>query len=86
VSPAQLRAHLLDPAKDGNPAVLAARRELEKLDRVRAAIRRLLEKQAGHMAAAQELDELRRAMPALHREIDRLRAELTAKTKAPWEE
>jgi cell division protein FtsB len=87
-----LRAYLLAPARDGNPAVEAARRLLADRDQLKAERDKLLRElgrradlEVRIVAQHQEADELRAGLAAYERELTRLRDENAKLTPAPWE-
>lgn len=77
----ELRAYLADPAKDGNPAILAARVVMSQRDRLMDRMGEL-NQLAGIKA---EVEELKASVESYRKENERLRDKLAALTPAPWE-
>ena len=82
----ELRAYLADPARDANPAVVAARALLAERDRFKAQLAQVLDRFALAADVAERLADALAVVEPLVREVERLRLELDHKTKAPWED
>jgi hypothetical protein len=93
MTPLELRDYLLSPARDGNPAIEAARVLLAERDALQAERDRLTRELGRRVdlevrieVQHQEIAELKGGRVAYERELTRLRGELDKLIRAAWPE
>lgn len=93
MTPDSFRRYIADPAKDANPAILAARALLDERDALKAERDRLMRELARRAdlevrieVLHQEAAELKAAGGAYRKEHERIRAEIDKLLTAPWED
>lgn len=85
MSPSRYRVYIDDPARDGNPAILAARVMRDERDAYQRDLARRADLEARGAADGEAITEKDAAIESYRKENERLRAEIAALTAAPWE-
>lgn len=81
----ELRGYLADPAKDGNPAIEAARAAVRERDQMAELLSSRADDRLQYELLRRQVNDLEADRETCLKKIAELRAEVVRLTPAPWE-